>query len=128
MKKDNKTNMFFDLETYPSEFLSLARGVISEIEEDSPELLSGIDEEHILQLIRDELSRVLGLQSITESKTMNVSWSDLRSMFRRYLLGLKPQDRKVSFEPVANEMGYYSWKQFIGKLNLIQKASKGNVK
>ena len=113
MNKDKENNYFFDLETYPKEFRSMARGVLEALHTEHPDLLSNTDIEIILQIVRDEISRVMGLTSLNEGKTCDVSWKDLRSMFRRYLIGLQPDQRKHSFEPIANEMGYYSTRQWI---------------
>jgi hypothetical protein len=128
MKKDKETNYFDELEGYPKEFRSLARGVMEQLNTEHPELLSELTLEEILQIVRDEISRVMGLTRLDEAKTVNVSWKDLRSMFRRHLLGMQADQRRLNFEPIANEMGYYSTSQWIQRLNTIQKASKGNIK
>ena len=63
-----------------------------------------------------------------KESSRSMSFQDVRNAFRRFLLGQSAQRRAELFKPLANEMGYYTWEQFVRKLNTVSQASKGAIK
>ena len=131
MKKRNENKDEDRMDIIPKELQKLSRGVLQELEDEEPELVKQTGIDVINDLIRQELSRVMGLdlvEPIRESKTTTMKFSDIASAYRRFLLSQSREMRAKLFKPLANEMGYYTWEQFVHKLNTIQQATKGSVK
>lgn len=131
MKNGNEIKDKDRLDVIPKELQRLSKGILQELEDEHPEAVENSSLEVIDQLIRQELSRILGLQQLAEQCTAPKqanSYQAVYSKLRSFLLSQTPDKRNELFRPLANEMGYYSWNQFIQKLNIISQASKGSIK
>jgi hypothetical protein len=131
MKKRNDSEDKERMDVIPKEFQRLSKGIMEKLEEDEPELVTPDSIKMIDDLIRQELSRVLGLdlqESQRKKSSRSMSFQDVKNVFRSFLLR-QPADRRAAmFKPLANELGYYTWEQFVRKLNTVSQASKGAIK
>jgi hypothetical protein len=131
MKKDNDYSEKDRTEVIPKELVRLGKGILQELEDEHPELVKNTSLEIINDLIRQELSRFFQLDNLAEVKSSGMkknSYRDVHMKLRSFLLSQSQERRLELFRPLANEFGYYSWNQWIKKLNIISQASKGSIK
>jgi uncharacterized protein (DUF2164 family) len=131
MKNDKDYSDKDRLDVIPKELQRLSKGILQELEEEHPTAIENTSLEIINDLIRQELSKVFGLEQLAENKDPGVkknSYRDVHMKLRAFLLSQSQERRLELFRPLANEFGYYSWNQWIKKLNIISQASKGSIK